>query len=240
MKSLLLLLVLFVHFSTQAQIISTTNEPIAKKSKSRDSSSILYVDFQRFNSQPNLSQNTDFLAIPLGERATESALNVWSYQFGLYSPLTKHLYFAGGLALVQTGEQYSWNSSSTDSSYRYTTKYRYFGMPLQVKYQTGKDVVFFAGAGVVPQLFQSYEQGINWTDSLGNAGKQTINDESMCQSFVLSAIASTGLQVHFKSNYGLRFSVYYRQQLTNSYGPYQYFKHYSSGLGGGIALTRKL
>lgn len=240
MKSLLFLLVLFFHFSTQAQIISSMTEPKAKRSKGRDSSSILYVDFQRFNTQPNLAQNTDFLSIPLGERADEFALKVWSYQFGLCSPLTKHLYFDGGLALVQTGEQYSWNSSSTDSSYRYTTKYRYFGMPLQVKYQTGKDLVFFIGAGVVPQLFQSYEQSNNWTDSLGNAGKQIINDESMCQSFVLSAIASTGLQVNFKSNFGLRLSLYYRHQLTNSYGPYQYFKHYSSGLGGGIALTRKL
>jgi hypothetical protein len=240
MKSLLLLIVLVYHLSAHAQIISTTTESVAKKSKSRDSSSILYVDFQRFHSNPNLVQNTNFLSIPLGERANETTLKTWSYQFGLCSPLTKHLSFDGGLALVQTGEQYSWNSNSTDSSYRYTTKYRYFGMPLQVKYQTGKDVVFFVGAGVIPQLFQSYEQGINWTDSLGNAGKQTINDESMCQSFVLSALASTGIQLHFQSNYGLRFSVYYRYQLTNSYGPYQYFKHYSTGLGGGIALTRKL
>lgn len=240
MKSLLLLLVLVYHLSAQAQIISTTTEPVAKKSKSRDTSSILYVDFQRLNSHPNLVQNTNFLSIPLGERANETSLKTWSYQFGLCSPLTKHLSFDGGLALVQAGEQYSWNSNSTDSSYRYTTKYRYFGMPLQVKYQTGKDFVFFIGAGVLPQLFQSYEQAINWTDSLGNAGKQTINDESMCQSFVLSALASTGILLNFQGNYGLRFSVYYRYQLTNSYGPYQYFKHYSSGLGGGIALTRKL
>lgn len=240
MKSLLLFLVLFLQCSVQAQIISTSTETNSTKNKSRDSSSIFYVDFQRFNSQPNLAQNTDFLSIPLGERANETALKVWSYQFGLCSPISKHLSFDGGLSIIQTGEQYSWESNSTDSSYGYATKYRYFGMPLQVKYQTGKDLVFFLGAGVIPQLFQSYEQAINWTDSLGNAGKKTLNDESMCQSFVLSAVASTGLQLHFKSNYGLRFSLYYRYQLTNSYGPYQYFKHYSSGIGGGIALTRKL
>jgi hypothetical protein len=239
MKLLLLFLALVLQWTTlQAQIISTTI-PDQKKNKNRDSSSILYLDFQRFNTHPNLSQNTAFLTVPLGERANETSLKVWSYQFGLCSPISRHLYFDGGLGLVQTGEHYTWNSSTTDSSYQYTTKYRYFGMPLQLKYQTGKDVIFFMGAGVIPQLFQSYEQSISWTDSLGNAGKQTLNDESMCQSFVLSATASTGLQLHFKSNYGLRFSVYYRYQLTNSYGPYQYFKHYSSGLGGGVALTRK-
>jgi hypothetical protein len=241
MKLILLFLAFFIQWTTvQAQIISTTTSPSQKKVKSGDSSSVFYLDFQRFNTHPNLSQNTSFLTVPLGERANESSLKVWSYQFGLCSPIAKHFSFDGGLALIQSGEQYSWESSATDSSYRYDTKYRYFGMPLQVKYQTGKDLVFFMGAGLVPQLFQSYEQDISWTDSLGNAGKQTLNDESMCQSFVLSAMASAGLQLHFKSNYGLRFSLYYRYQLTNSYGPYQYFKHYSSGIGGGISLTRKL
>jgi len=193
MKSPLLFLVLFFQWSVQAQIISSTTEATSKKNKTRDSSSIFYADFQRFNTHPNLSQNTSFLTVPLGERANETALKLWSYQFGLCSPISKHLSFDGGLAIIQTGEQYSWKSTATDSSYTYATKYRYFGMPLQVKFQTGKDLVFFIG-----------------------------------------------IQLHFKSSYGLRFSLNYRYQLTNSYGPYQYFKHYSSGIGGGIALTRKL
>jgi hypothetical protein len=239
MKTLQLFLILLIYSSACAQIISTNTSPTPKKNKSKDSSSLFYVDFQRMTTTPLLTQNTSFLSVPLGERANETSLKVWSYQIGLCSPLTKHLSFDGGLAMIQTGEQYAWNSTTTDSSFLYTTKYRYFGMPLQVKYQTGKDVVFFIGAGVMPQLFQSYQQEIAWTDSLGNAGKKTLNDESMCQSFVLSAVASTGIQLHFKSNYGLRFSLNYRYQLTNSYGPYQYFKHFSSGIGGGIALTRK-
>jgi hypothetical protein len=239
MKLLQLSLVLFLYWSAQAQIISTKTTPSKQKNKNGDSSTLFYVDFQRMNTTPQLTQNTSFLTVPLGERANESTLKVWSYQFGLCSPLTKNLSFDGGLAMIQTGEQYAWSSTTTDSSYRYTTKYRYFGMPLQVKYQTGRDIVFFMGAGVMPQLFQSYHQDIAWTDSLGNAGKKSLNDESMCQSFVLTAIASTGVQLHFKSNYGLRFSLNYRYQLTNSYGPYQYFKHFSTGIGGGVALTRK-
>lgn len=239
MKTLQLLFVLFLQWSIQAQIISTNTAANQKKNKSKDSSSVFYLDFQRLNTSPKLAQNTSFLTVPLGERASETSLKIWSYHFGLCSPLTKNISFDGGLAMIQSGEQYEWNSTLTDSSYRYTTKYRYFGMPLQVKYQTGKDVVFFIGAGLMPQLFQSYQQEIAWTDSLGNAGKKTLNDESMCQSFVLSALASTGVQLHFKSNYGIRLSLNYRYQLTNSYGPYQYFKHFSTGIGGGIALTRK-
>jgi hypothetical protein len=239
MKLLQLFLAQFLFWSAQAQIISTSTSPTKKNNKSADSSSVLYVDFQRMNTTPHLAQNSSFLAIPLGERANETSLKVWSYQFGICSPISRKLSFDGGLAMIQTGEQYAWNSSTTDSSYRYTTKYRYFGMPLQLKYQTGKDLVFFIGAGVMPQLFQSYKQEIAWTDSLGNAGKKSVNDESLCQSFVLSALATTGIQLHFKSNYGLRFSLNYRYQLTNSYGPYQYFKHFSTGIGGGVALTRK-
>lgn len=228
-----------LHCSITAQIISNGEEISQKKKAVKDSSSVLYMDFQRFETKPHLSENSAFLSIPLGERAKETSLKVWSYQLGLVSPLSKHLYFDGGLSFIQNGEQYQWNSTETDSSYDYTTKYRYFGMPIQLKYQTGKNVVFFMGAGLAPQLFQSYEQKIHWTDSLNNNSNKTINDESMCQSFVLSAIGSTGIQLHFNSNYGLRVSVYYRHQLTNTYGPYQDYKHFSTGFGGGIALTRK-
>ena len=133
MKSLFLFIVIFIDWSVQAQIISTSTNPSSKKNKSRDSTSIVYFDFQQLNTRPTLTQNTAFLTVPLGERANETALKVWSYQVGLCSPISKSLSFDGGLAMIQTGEQYSWNSTITDSSYNYTTKYRYFGMPLQLK-----------------------------------------------------------------------------------------------------------
>ena len=240
MKKHLFLFLVFLSSSLSAQIITSAAPSKEKKKPSKDSSSVLYMDFQRINTTPRLEQNPDFLNKPLGERAYETSLKLWSYQFGIVAPISRHLSFDGGLALIQNGEQYQWNSTSTDSSYDYTTKYRYFGMPIQLKYQTGKNVVFFIGAGLTPQLFQSYEQKIHWTDSLKNNSNLTVKDESMCQSFVLSATGSTGIQVHFNSNYGLRLSFYFRYQLTNSYGPYQDYKHFSTGLGGGIAFTRKL
>jgi len=239
MKQVVFLFSVCCQLSLFAQIVTNGSEPAKKKSKTRDSLSVLYMDFQRLNTSPHLSQNIDFLTVPLGERAKETSLKVWSYQLGLTAPITKHLAFDGGLAWIQNGEQYKWESTVTDSSYSYTTKYRYFGMPIQLKYQTGKDFVFFVGAGLTPQLFQSLHQSVHWTDSLGNATDQTYNDGSICQSFSLSALASTGIQVHFQSNYGLKLSVYYRYQLTNAYGPYENFKYYSTGIGGGIALTRK-
>ena len=239
MKSFVFLLVTCFHFSVSSQIVTNNPQQDSGKQKKKDSLSTLYLDFQQLRTSPNLLQNTDFLTIPLGERANETPLKVWSFQAGICAPITKHFSIDGGLAWMQNGEQYNWTSNSTDSSYAYTTKYRYFGMPLQLKYQTGKDFVFFVGAGLSPQLFQSYQQDIRWTDSLGNASKQSLKDENMCETFVLSAIASTGIQIHFKSNYGLRLSVQYRHQLSNGYGPYQYFKYFSTGIGGGIALTRK-
>ncbi|MFZ9586703.1 MAG: hypothetical protein ACO29U_03820 [Crocinitomicaceae bacterium] len=228
-----------MHLAIHAQLVTSTPEN-SSKTKNGEHSSLIYMDFQQMTTSPKLSQNTDFLTIPLGERANEQALKSWSYQFGMCTPLSKHLIIDGGLAFIQNGEQYTWTSNSTDSSFAYQTKYRYFGMPIQLKFETGKDVSFFVGAGLSPQLFQSYQQDIQWKDSLGNASKLTLNDEKMCETFVLSALASTGINVHFKSNYGLRLSLYYRYQLTNAYGPYQYFKYFSSGIGGGIALTRRL
>ncbi len=240
MKTLIILFFFFLPWNISAQLITNAPENNKKTKASKDTASLIYLDFQRYMTSPHVTQNTDFLNIPLGERANETALKAWSFQFGVVAPISRHLAFDGGLALIQNGEQYQWNSTSTDSSYDYTTKYRYFGMPIQLKYQTGKDLVFFVGAGLTPQLFQSYEQKIHWTDSLKNNSNLTLTDETMCQSFVLSATGSAGIQVHFKSNYGLRLSLNYRYQLTNSYGPYQDYKHFSTGIGGGIALTRKL
>ncbi len=240
MKTLLILFFFFLTWNVSAQLITNVSENNHKSKSSKDTASLIYLDFQRYLTSPHVTQNTDFLTIPLGERANETALKTWSFQFGIIAPISRHLFFDGGLALIQNGEQYQWNATTTDSSYDYTTKYRYFGMPIQLKYQTGKDFVFFVGAGLTPQLFQSYEQKIHWTDSLNNNSKLSLTDETMCQSFVLSATGSAGIQVHFKSNYGLRLSVNYRYQLTNSYGPYQDYKHFSTGLGGAIALTRKL
>ncbi|MEY4658501.1 MAG: hypothetical protein RJB36_267, partial [Bacteroidota bacterium] len=79
-----------MHLAIHAQLVTSTSEN-PSKTKNGEHSSLIYMDFQQMTTSPKLSQNTDFLTIPLGERANEQALKSWSYQFGICTPLSKHL-----------------------------------------------------------------------------------------------------------------------------------------------------
>lgn len=237
MKYLSLLFLFISHFSF-SQLVNFTSEEI--KSKKRDTSSLIYAEAGIFMVNRTLESNPDFLNKPLGERANETKINLWSYMLGMVAPISKNFAFDGGLSFIQNGEQYAWQSTTSDSSFNYQTKYRYIGMPLQVKFQTGKNFVFFVGGGLIPQMQLAYVQNQNWTDSLGGNGDAKIKNYNNLNSFVLSVVGSAGLVLNFQNNFGLRLSVQYRRQLTDSYTQYNGYLHKTSALGFNFGLTRKL
>lgn len=228
---------LFIAKLSFAQLIGNNEKTT---SSHNDTSTLIYFDAGYFSVNRTLEPNPDFLNKPLGERANETKTNLWSHSLGITSPIKKNIFFEGGLSFIQNGEQYAWKSETTDSTYNYTTKYRYLGMPLQLKYQYGKNIKFFISAGIQSQLFFGYNQNQNWTDSLGNRSEATVKQFNNVNSFVLSAIGSLGFAVNFQKNIGLRFSANYRKQLTNSYGEYNGYVHRANALGFSIGITRKL
>ena len=228
---------LFIVNLTFAQLIGNKDE---MTSKYKDTSTTIYLDAGYFSIERTLASNHNFLNKPLGERANEIKSNLWSHSFGLVSPIKRNIFFEGGLSLIQNGEQYNWMSNSTDSTFNYTTKYRYLGMPLQVKFQSGRKISYFIGAGIQPQLYFGYRQNQTWTDSLGNAGDLTIKQLNNVNSFVISAIGSIGISLNFQNNVGIRFAANYRKQLTNSYSEYNGYIHKTSAIGFTIGLTRNI
>jgi hypothetical protein len=237
MKYLTLLFLFFAKLSF-SQLVNVSEE--TKKSNDKDSSSSVYLEAGIFSVNRTLESNSEFLNKPLGERANETKINLWSYSIGMVAPISKHFVFDGGLSFIQNGEQYAWESSTSDSSFNYQTKYRYIGMPLQVKFQTGKNFQFFIGGGLIPQMQVAYLQTQNWTDSLGGKYDEKIKVYNNLNSFVLSAVGSAGVILNFQNKFGLRFSAQYRRQLTDSYTKYNGYLHKTSAFGFTFGLTRKL
>jgi hypothetical protein len=230
-------LFLFLANFSFSQLVNVSADK--RKSDEKDSSSSVYAEAGYFMVNRTLESNPDFLNKPLGERANEKSINLWSYSIGLVAPISKYLVFDGSLSFIQNGEQYAWQSSSTDSTFNYKTKYRYIGMPLQVKFQTGKNFVFFAGGGIIPQMYFAYVQSQNWTDSLGSKAEVKIKNYNNLSSFILSAVGTAGIVFNFQNNFGLRLSVQYRKQLTDTYSEYNGYLHKSSAFGFNFGLTRK-
>jgi hypothetical protein len=132
-------------FNSYSQIVTkeqknTENKTIQKKKTVKDTSSRFYVEASFTNSFRSLESNADFLNKPLGERANETKLGIWSYSLGMTTPLSNHIYFDGALSLLRNGEQYSWESNTSDSTFNYQSKYNYIALPLQIKLQGGKNL----------------------------------------------------------------------------------------------------
>lgn len=231
------LLFLFLANFSFSQLVNVTDEK--KKSIDKDTSSSIYLEAGIFSVHRTLEPNPDFLNKTLGKRANETKINLWSYSIGMLAPISKHFVFDGGLSFIQNGEQYAWKSATSDSSFNYETKYRYIGMPLQVKFQTGKNFQFFIGGGLIPQMQVAYLQTQNWTDSLGGKDDAKIKTYSNLNSFVLSAVGSAGIVLNFQNKVGFRLSMQYRQQLTDSYTKFNGYLHKTSAIGFTFGLTRK-
>lgn len=231
-------------FNSYSQIVTkeqknTENKTIQKKKTVKDTSSRFYVEASFTNSFRSLESNADFLNKPLGERANETKLGIWNYSLGMSIPLNKHIYFDGGLSLLRNGEQYSWESNTSDSTFNYESKYNYIALPLQIKLQGGKNLKYFIGAGLIPQMNFSYKQNQQWTDSLGSKRDETIKVNNEINSFVFSWVVSAGLELQFENNFGLRLSASYRNQLSNTYIDFSDYIHKANAIGVNIGITRK-
>ncbi len=217
----------------------TEGQSIQKEKIIKDTSSRFYIEASYLNSFRSLESNVDFLNKPLGERANESKIGIWNYSLGMTTPLNNHIYFDGALSLLRNGEQYSWKSSTSDSTFNYQSKYNYIALPLQIKYQGGKNLKYFVGGGLIPQMNFSYKQSQQWTDSLGAKRDETIKINNDINSFAISWVVSAGLELQFENNFGLRFSASYRNQISNTYIEFSDYIHKANAIGLNLGITRK-
>lgn len=233
-KYLVLLLTLGFTTAIHAQLI-TANKNTAAIIQF-DSTTNVYLNFGLVSSFRTLKPNEAFLNTPLGLRENEIPLTLTSFEVGISMPILKGLKINAGLSLVQNGEAYSWTSNINDSSFAYTSVYRYIALPISLSTSYGKKLKLRLSAGLTPAVFNSYKKEELWTEADGS----NYDDETAIQddlnSFVFSAQGSAGLEYFFRL-FSIRASYIYRQQLSNTYKENQDYIHKSNASGGQLTFT---
>lgn len=232
MKNMILLALLALSFNGFAQLLG---KDLQKHYPTR-----YYFESQRMQMFRELVSNDAFLPTPLGERANEIPLTIWSQHLGICTGLGQHFYLDGGVSWLQNGEAYSFKAIDSDSTYSYQTRYRYLALPLQLKYAAGNQLKLYSGLGLVAALYQGYKQDIQWTNALGAKYDDQIDINNNMNSFTLSWIGSAGFEISLDDYYTFRLGATYRKQFNNSYSPYEDYIHKSYGWGLHLGLTKKI
>jgi hypothetical protein len=235
MKNFLNILFLFFFFKVNSQI--TFTEKDEKDSMNRNQA---YVFLNQTNSFRSLIPNEDFIPGNLGEKKYEKVLKTYSFGLGLKGFLHKNVIWDAGLMYLQNGEQYEFNSITSDSSFSYQNYYKYIAMPVKINFTVGHKVRVFGGVGLVPQLFLNYRQNQQWETTLGSRESNKIESKDGFNTFIASVAYNLGISLHSKNGYGLFISGDYRAQIQNGFNKLSYFKHKSSGTGFSIGITKEI
>lgn len=230
----LLISMFFVVFSAQSQLISATQKTSPKFSF--DTTSYIYFNTDILNSYRSLIPNESHLNTPLGLRANENPLVCASFTIGVSIPLQKALKVNTGISFTQNGESYIWDSNDNDSSFMYSSLYRYIALPISLSTSYGKKIKVRLSAGLVPGIFSGYKQNQEWTDADGSEYDEEITIQDDLNFFKLSAQASIGIE-YFFGNMSIRAAYLYIQQLNNSYKEFEDYIHRGNAQGGQFTLT---
>jgi len=244
--------VLFLTFSVRSQIL--IGEPNSKEEKKKqkeqekeikdtlkvqpDGNSAVYFVSNWSKTTRILESNGDLFGDTLGQRANEEPLNCWSFGVGVQNQINKNLMWDGGISYVRNGESYIF--SGQDTSYSYQTFYSYFAMPLRINYTVGSDIKFYAGAGLMPQIFSSYRQERQWTTTADHKESESFKSKSGYNSFVISGLFNIGIMLNFQNNWSLLVSPEARIQFNSSYLKQDSYIHKSRAYGITFGLVRNL
>ena len=233
-KSILFIGAFFFSFYSLSQLITYQSQ--TKSKISFDTSTYIYFDTDIISSFRSLAPNEAHLNTPLGIRSDESRLICSSFTIGISLPLNQFIKVNSGLSFIQNGEAYNWSSSINDSTYNYNSKYRYIGLPISLSTAYGKKLKLHISAGIIPGIFSSYRQQLDWTDADGSEYDEEIKIQNDLNFFNLAAQGSLGIEYFFKA-FSFRMSCIYRQQLNNTYKEFEDYIHKSNGMGGRLTLT---
>tara|TARA_B100001287_G_scaffold190842_1_gene161224 strand:+ start:3030 stop:3752 length:723 start_codon:yes stop_codon:yes gene_type:complete len=232
---ILLVWMFFISLAAQSQLISATQKKVSKFSF--DTNTYVFFNASILNSYRSLIPNESHLNTPLGIRANENPLICSSYTIGVSMPVNKSLKINTGLSFSQNGESYSWISGENDSSFLYSSIYRYIALPISLSTSYGKKIKLRLSAGIVPSIFSGYKQMQEWTDINGSEyNEETTIPEDDINFFKISTQGSIGIEYFFKK-LSVHVAYLYIQQLNNSYKEFEDYIHRENTQGAQITLT---
>lgn len=247
MKFLLLLLAFLSSWSLLAQIITKDmDQEDQKEAKEEEiieapiekSGIEIYAGFSPSFTYRTLNENEGVFGEPLGERENEVGEWISSFEAGVRNDLTNNLQLQIGLGFARNRESYSFESTETDSVYKYINTYRHVSFPIRLSYEYGEEISFFGGIGLMPKAFVSMEKVETVIDINNQESDVTTIEREGFNLFVVDAIGSIGTKIQFNQNYGIYATIEARRQLTNNYdnqSPYMR-KPYALGFNLGFQI----
>ena len=249
LKGGLLLIFLFVTglFYTNAQIISTENEPEKeeKKKSKKEKNDVFSTD--------SLTGTTYYLTgmMNYGYRAFRDESVFGSYadweeqtadysggmSIGVIFPVQGKFSVDLGFSFFGQKEQYNFSDSLTDSTYHFSNTYMQMGIPVKLRYTIGDRFQFFGFAGFTPVNVLS----IRFNESFTRADGTSVESEVEVQKeklamFNLMTNVGFGISYNFR-NFGFTLYPEYRQYLLNTFDPQKPLFHRMYGLGVHAGLT---
>ncbi len=249
MKIVGLFILMFMNNLAFSQVISAnpkkevSPEKVKKvKSNNKDSVAVmgtsLYVKMNFSNAFRTLKENGDLYGEPLDERAHEQSLNLFSYGFGFRNQFHKNLRWEAGFSYFQNGEKYQ--SNLPDTSFSYETKYRYLGMPIQLKVVFGQRLRYTIGGGLQPGMFMRYLQESTFENNQGKTESSTFKTKSGYNTMVVNAIVSMGIEYSFHKKWSVALGAEARWQLNSTYTKTAAYQHKAYAYGADFGLIYHL
>ncbi len=248
---LTVVIILFLNVGTVQCQVELSKETTKKEEKEKKAEKVkaknetdgagttsIYFNANWSYTDRRLMENEGLFGKPLGERENETSLNKWSFGLGFRNQLHPNIALEAGIALMQNGEQYSFED--VDTLFAYKTSYSYIAMPIKLFYTYGDEIKLLAGVGITPQMFMRYQQEQNWTTSSGTTESETVKSTVGYNNFVISATVSLGVQFKIAERWSLQVVPEYRVQLNSSNSRNDAYKHYASAIGGNVGLLVNL
>lgn len=164
-----------------------------------------YLGAGRTNAERTLTSNEAPFGAPLGDRAAEYGLKAWTFQAGVRNRFSQLFSYDVGFATDRFGETFDYEAGGdSDSTMFYTSRYSYYAIPVQIFLTYGKDLRFFIGGGLEPQLLSGYQRKREWTTELSSTGSDKLQRTDGLNSFNMGVLVSGGVQLRM----GKSLSVY--------------------------------
>lgn len=193
------------------------------------SSTMCYVGAGLNHSFRRLQSNNSPFGEPLGQRANEQAIDVWTFHLGYRQILAKHFQLDAGLNFDKYGENYLFQDPLTDSAFSYTNHYSFIGLPIQFNLTFGRRLMFSLGGGLQPMLASRYVTEQKITDANKNVTENSYSSLTAMNGFGCNILISAGINYRCNKNIGVYFQPTYSQGLINTYEKQAAFKHYTKG-----------
>ncbi len=249
-RNFFLLILLTLSFSSYAQIESGkvgTKQPKVEKVKTKKEPT--QVDFKQVESQiylsgfyglsdRTLSENTSVFGKPLGQRSNETSILSGGFDFGIRMKISDQFRLSFGMNYSTYGEQNS--VSIQDSTFNYTNKYSYLGLPISLQYVVGSKWRFISGIGLQPHLFLRGNQENEAISPSGVSTKNSFKYRDEMNFFTLHGFAQLGVEYQFSPQTSIYIVPEYRIQFTNSYGKQEPYIHKANWFGARLGLMFNL